>query len=299
MAPTEFKWSEDTQQAMDKLKYLTATTVPIRTIDYGLAREVPMSLQHTSDYGLVSIAVDSSPIGCGWIVSQQLEDTEYPIIFGSLMFNKVESHYSQPKLELFGVFWALTAERYHLHGIHFRLVLDASYIGKMINNPGLPNAAMTRWITYILLFDFKIQHRSATKHCGPDGLSRRQHADEDSSNSKYDSKADEGIKIMKMPKDKFDAEEREQDIPESALSRQPGEHNPLEVVWADPIVVDIDDCEANLTFGTFEGEATIPSDAELSEKLDHKHKVYENDSLGHWDDILVYLSNLKLPEDRK
>jgi hypothetical protein len=94
---------------------------------------------------------------------------------------------------------------------------------------------------------------------------------------------------VKMPKDKFDAEEREQDVPESALSHQPGEHNPLEVIWADPIVVDIDDCEANLTFGTFEGEATIPSDEELSEKLDHKHKVYENDSPGHWDDILAYL----------
>jgi RNase H-like domain found in reverse transcriptase len=171
MAPTEFKWTEEAQQAMDKLKYLAATVVPIRTIDYGLVREVPMSSQRTSDYGLVSIAVDSSPIGCGWIVSQQLEDTEYPIIFGSLMFNKVESHYSQPKLELFGVFWALTAKQYCLHGVHFCLVLDASYIGKMINNLGLPNAAMTRWITYILLFDFEIQHRSATKHCGPDGLS--------------------------------------------------------------------------------------------------------------------------------
>jgi RNase H-like domain found in reverse transcriptase len=110
MAPTEFKWMEDTQQAMDKLKYLAATTVPIRMINYRLAREVPMSSQHTSDYGLVSITVDSSPIGCGWIVSQQLEDTEYPIIFGSLTFNKVESRYLQPKLELFGVFRALTAE---------------------------------------------------------------------------------------------------------------------------------------------------------------------------------------------
>jgi RNase H-like domain found in reverse transcriptase len=176
MAPSKFNWTEDAQHAMEKLKYLTSialtsTAVPIKTINYGLAQEVPMRLQHTSDYGLVFITVDSSPIVCGWIVSQQLEDAKYPIIFGSLTLNKVESHYLQPKLKLFGVFWALTAKQYHLHGIHFCLVLDPSYIGKMINNPGLPNVAMTRWITYILLFDFEIQHRSAMKHCGLDGLS--------------------------------------------------------------------------------------------------------------------------------
>jgi RNase H-like domain found in reverse transcriptase len=164
MAPSEFKWTEEAQTTMDKLKVLASMAVPIKTINYALARKVTMKSQRTNDHGLVSIAVDSLPIGCGWIVSQLLEDVEYPDIFRSLTFNKVESQYSQPKLELYSIFRALNAKQYWLHGLHFHLILDASYIGKMINNPGLPNAAMTRWITYILLFDFEIQHRSATKH---------------------------------------------------------------------------------------------------------------------------------------
>src|SRR5882724_670497 len=44
----------------------------------------------------------------------------------------------------------------------------------MLNNPDIqPNAAINRWIAAILLFDFKLTHVPASKHQGPDGLSRR------------------------------------------------------------------------------------------------------------------------------
>ena len=43
----------------------------------------------------------------------------------------------------------------------------------MLNNPDIqPNVAINHWITAILLFDFKIVHVPADKHCGPDGLSQ-------------------------------------------------------------------------------------------------------------------------------
>ena len=60
--------------------------------------------QRKEDRGLVSIRVDASVIGVGWMIAQNLEGTEYPIVFGSITFNEVESRYSQPKLELYGVF---------------------------------------------------------------------------------------------------------------------------------------------------------------------------------------------------
>ncbi|RDB30715.1 hypothetical protein Hypma_006004 [Hypsizygus marmoreus] len=50
----------------------------------------------------------------------------------------------------------------------------------MIRNPDLPNAPMTQWILYLLLFDFKIQHVPAISHQGSDGLSCRKHTPEDS-----------------------------------------------------------------------------------------------------------------------
>lgn len=50
----------------------------------------------------------------------------------------------------------------------------------MIRQPDLPNAPMTRWILYLSLFDFAINHVPAISHQGPDGLSRRRRAPEDS-----------------------------------------------------------------------------------------------------------------------
>jgi RNase H-like domain found in reverse transcriptase len=299
MVPSEFEWTKQAQMAMDKLKALASMAVPIKTIDYMLARDVTMKSQCTDDYGLVSIMVDSSPIGCGWIVSQQLEDAEYPIIFGLLTFNKVESRYLQPKLKLYGVFCALNVEWYWLHGVHFCLILDASYIGRMINNPSLPNATMTRWITYILLFDFEILHRSTTKHWGPDGLSQERQAEEDSNDSSIGSEPHKGIKIISAAKAETQVEQEEHTLPKTMLNWLAGECLPLEVEWMDPIIIEEDDHKSNLLFHVFEGEAIVPDGETLANKPDHQHKTYDHDSPEYWDEILAYLTSLNLPENCK
>ena len=114
------------------------------------------------------------------------------------MFNPVESRYSQLKLELYGVLRALKAKRHWLHSIHFKLQVDASSIIQMVNAPDLPNAAMTRWITYIQLFSFEVEHIKAKKHWVPNGLSWRPWSEEDSDQS--DSKVDveDGIKLVEL-----------------------------------------------------------------------------------------------------
>ena len=56
--------------------------------------------------------------------------------------------------------------------------VDTQYIKGMLNKPDLhPNAAMNRWITAILMFDFKLVHVPGAKHRGLDGLSRRRAAE--------------------------------------------------------------------------------------------------------------------------
>ncbi|KAF8315482.1 uncharacterized protein EI90DRAFT_2946480 [Cantharellus anzutake] len=104
------------------------------------------------------------------------------------MFNSVESRYSQPKLELYGVLHAFKAERHHLYNIHFKLQVDASALIQMINSPNLPNAAMT----------FEIEHNPADKHKAPDGLSRHRQADEDSDFSDGEIAIEEGVKFLKL-----------------------------------------------------------------------------------------------------
>ncbi|KIK74967.1 hypothetical protein PAXRUDRAFT_38767, partial [Paxillus rubicundulus Ve08.2h10] len=110
----------------------------------------------------VILAVNTSVIEVGYTLLQLGEDGKcYPNQFGSITLNKVESCYSQVKLELY-------------------VKLDVKYVKGMINNPDLqPNATINQWIAGILLFLFKLVHIPADKHAGPDGLSCRPWADAD------------------------------------------------------------------------------------------------------------------------
>src|SRR5258708_6465021 len=179
MALSEFEWTNEAQSAMELLKHLAATAVPVRSLDYELAQKVKPLDQRDSELGLVTIHVDSSSIGVGWMIAQHLEDAEFLIVFGSITFNECESRYSQPKLELYGVFRALKVEHHRLHNIHFRLNIDAGFLTQMMKSPDLPNVAMTRWITYIQLFTFEVTHMPGITHHVPNGLSHRPHAAND------------------------------------------------------------------------------------------------------------------------
>ena len=128
----------------------------------------------TSDLGLVTIAVDSSIIGAGWILSQITEKGELPVLFGSITFKEHESRYSQPKLKLYGLYHALKAQHHMLYGIHFRIKVDVHSLIEMVNKPDMmPSIPGNRWLAFIQLFDYEIVHIPAERHKGPDGLSRR------------------------------------------------------------------------------------------------------------------------------
>ena len=162
----EFVWDERRQQAFDMLKQLVSSAPALHPIDYQSDRPVILS-------------VDSSYIAAGFILSQVDENgRRRPARYGSLPFNEREAKYSQPKLELYGLYRALQQWRIHLVGVKsLHIEVDAKYIKGMLNHPNLqPNAAINRWIEGILLFDFKLIHVPATNFKGPDALSRRETA---------------------------------------------------------------------------------------------------------------------------
>ena len=53
--------------------------------------------------------------------------------------------------------------------------IDAKTLLHQLNPPivDLPGAMVTRWITWIRLFDFDVRHVPGHRHSRPDGLSRR------------------------------------------------------------------------------------------------------------------------------
>lgn len=129
----------------------------------------------------ITLAVDSSNIAVGFALFQDDDDgNRMPARFDSIAFNDVESRYSQPKLELCGVYKALRRCKIHLFGRHFRLEVDAKSIVQMLNNPELPNSPMSRWLAFIKLFDLEIRHVPAKDHVLVDGLSRAEYETNDS-----------------------------------------------------------------------------------------------------------------------
>src|SRR5882757_6291793 len=130
----------------------------------------------------VILAVNSCPIACGYILSQIGQDKiHYPSHFGSITFNDHKARYSQAKLELFGLFRTLKQTRVHIIGArNFIVEVDAKYIKGMLNHPDIqPNAVINRWISAILLFNFKLVHVPGDCHTGADGLSQCPHTHDD------------------------------------------------------------------------------------------------------------------------
>ena len=179
-----FVWTDAAEEAMRLLQRRVTDAPVLRPVDYDLAKAVPAPPRPlTTEHGLVILAVDSSIHGSGWILYQIRADERNPALFGSCTFNAAESRYSQPKVELYGVFRALKEVRYRVWGLWFRLEVDAKFLEQMIKEPDLPNAPMTRWITYLRLFSFQLRHVPAEKGKGQDGMSRRGWAEGDSDES--------------------------------------------------------------------------------------------------------------------
>jgi hypothetical protein len=162
----EFIWDERRNETFEMLKRIISSAPILHPIDYYSDRPVFLS-------------VDTSIIAVGFILSQADEKgRRRPARYGSLPMNEREARYSQPKLELYGLYRALRHWRIFLIGIKNLVVeVDAKYIKGMLNEPDLqPNNAINRWIQGILMFDFTLVHVPCTHFKGPDALSRRRPA---------------------------------------------------------------------------------------------------------------------------
>lgn len=196
-----FVFTQEAQNAMDILKKLVASAPILKVVDYELAK-LATPPPRVSNHGLVVLVVDSSIHGSGWVLYQHIETDKHPVLFGSCTFNRTESQYSQPKVELYGVFRAVKEMRHRVWGIHFLLEVDAKFLKEMIKEPDLPNALMTRWVSYIQLFDFHLEHVPARLGVAQDGMSRRRPSGEDSDESDAEAYLDEFLGLSGFASDK-------------------------------------------------------------------------------------------------
>ncbi len=160
----DFCWGPEQEAAQHALKDAIINSPALCPINY--KSEAP-----------VILAVDTSAEAVGYALFQQDPDNpkrRYPSRFGSISLNRTESNYSQPKLELYGLYRALKEAALWIISVKNLIVeVDATAIKGMINNPDMnPSAVINRWVAGILLFHFKLVHVPGKTH-GPDGLSRR------------------------------------------------------------------------------------------------------------------------------
>jgi hypothetical protein len=154
--PEQISSQEDLKQAL-------LNSPALRPIDY------------KSDAPVI-LGVDTSHIAVGFLLGQcdpQDPRKRHYARFGSITLNDRESHFLQPKLELYGLFHAFRTLKIYLISIRNLIVeVDTRYIKGMLANPDLDlSASINRWILAILTFHFILIHIPGTMH-GPDGLSR-------------------------------------------------------------------------------------------------------------------------------
>ena len=135
-----FVWGPEQKASMEDLKQVIITAPCLQPIDYHSNR-------------CVILAVNSSCISTGFILLQLGADNKfYPSQFGSITWNKRESHYSQAKIEIYGL-WQPSK---HIGSTSLVWVeIDTSYIKAMLNIQ--PGATVNRWIVSIKLFQFELQ----------------------------------------------------------------------------------------------------------------------------------------------
>jgi hypothetical protein len=122
-----------------------------------------------------------------------------------LTFNTREARYSQPKLELFGLYRALRKLRIYIVGVKKLVVeVDAKYIKGMLNAPDeVPNMTLNRWVEGILMYNFVLRHMPAKDFGASDGLSRRPAGDESDS----DDSDEERDRLGEVPKLRMEEKE--------------------------------------------------------------------------------------------
>lgn len=179
----EFEWGDEQQKAMDTLKGALTSAPLLKPIDY-------------KSKGRIILSVDASRTGWGAILQQEEESSgedatlkgkrkRHPARYEGGCWAGSELNYDAGKLECRGLMKALKKFREYLYGTKFLVEIDARTLVYQLNLPAsdLPGSVVNRWLAWIRLFDFDIEHVEGKKHGGPDGLSRRGKHSEDSEES--------------------------------------------------------------------------------------------------------------------
>ena len=152
----KFNWTDKCHSAFETLKEKLITS-PI--------------LAYPSVEKSFILDTDASDYSIGAVLSQNFDDGEKVIAYGSKSFSNSERHYCVTRKELLAVVYFVKYFRHYLYGKKFKIRTDHSAL-KWLFNFKEPEGQVARWLESLSAFHFEIEHRPGRHHRNADGLSR-------------------------------------------------------------------------------------------------------------------------------
>ena len=153
----QWKWTDQEQEAFDKLK-AALCTAPV------LAYPVP-----GAPYVLDT---DASNTGIGAVLIQIIDGVEHVLGYASRSLSKTERNYCVTRKELLAVVHFVRHFRPYLYGRKFVIRTDHSSLQWLLNFKE-PDGQRARWLETLSEYEYSIQHRPGKSHGNADGLSRQ------------------------------------------------------------------------------------------------------------------------------
>ena len=152
----EFKWTNECQEAFDKMKSeLVKEPILVRFVP-GRPTELHTDASH-SGLGAMLFQVDDGKKRLVYAISRKLSNSEL--------------NYHSTKLEQLAAVWAMTRLRHYLYGEHFKLVSDCNAVAALRSKSG-ETPQLARWLNQLAEFDFTVEHKPGTSMQHVDALSR-------------------------------------------------------------------------------------------------------------------------------
>ena len=151
-----FKWSEECQNAFQKLKAALTTDPILAHPDF------------TRDFILDTDASDKS---IGAVLSQNIDGKERVCAYASRCLSKSERRYCVTRKELLAVTHFVKHFKHYLYGKEFLVRTDHSSLRWLMQFKN-PEGQFARWIDVLSIYNFKVQHRPGRLHANADAMSR-------------------------------------------------------------------------------------------------------------------------------
>ncbi len=158
-----WEWGDEERDAVQDLKREFEFGGPVLAVpEFSNLEERPFIV--STDWGPVAAG--------GYLAQNDLEGNERPISFYSKTHGKHDRGYSQFKGEVKAVAMNLKYFRPYIYSSRFILRIDPTAVAGILNNFSVIDPIVSRWLSYIRLYDFTVERISGKDNSVADALSR-------------------------------------------------------------------------------------------------------------------------------